>query len=87
MTTYNQAQLQQPSSQGFLKSEDWWAVWLGFFISLLGAGKIWNLDILGWVSKYGTWLDFNTAIQANSQGFASLGGFGSSFCGVHVFDK
>ena len=65
MTTVNQTQILQGRVPNLLKSEDWWAVWIGFFISLLGAGQIWNTDLLGWVSQYGTWLNPGKAIQAN----------------------
>lgn len=60
-----------------LQSEDWWAVWLGLFIFALGAGKIWNLDILGWVTSFGVWIDPSKAVAANSKSFAWLGGVGS----------
>lgn len=77
MATISQTQVLRQPSSSFFKSEDWWAVWLGFFISLLGAGKIWGIDVLGWVAKYGTWLDPAKAVQANSSAYASLGGIGS----------
>lgn len=35
--------------KGFLKNEDWWAVWLGLLIFSLGAGQIAGVDLLGWV--------------------------------------
>ncbi len=60
-----------------LQSEDWWAVWLGLFIFALGAGKIWGLDLLGWVTSFGVWIDPAKSIAANSKGFAWLGGAGS----------
>lgn len=60
-----------------LKSEDWWAVWLGLFIFALGAGKIWGLDLLGWVAKFGVWIDPSSAVAANSKGFSWLGGAGA----------
>lgn len=62
---------------GLFKSEDWWAVWLGLFISVLGALRIWNLDLLGWVATFGVWIDPTKAIAANSKAFAWLGGAGS----------
>lgn len=61
---------------GFLRSEDWWAVWLGLFISLLGAGQIAGLDLLGWAAKFGVWIDPTKAVAANSKGFAWLGTVG-----------
>lgn len=60
-----------------LQSEDWWAVWLGLFIFALGAGKIWNMDLLGWVTAFGVWIDPAKSIAANSKNFAWLGGVGS----------
>lgn len=60
-----------------LTSEDWWAVWLGLFIFLLGAGKVGGLDILGWVAKFGIWTDVTKAVVPNSPAFAWLGGIGS----------
>ncbi len=41
------------SRSAFLASEDWWAVWLGLFIFALGAGRIGDVDLLGWVPKFG----------------------------------
>lgn len=61
-----------------LQSEDWWAVWLGLFIFALGVGKIWNLDILGWVTSFGVWIDPSKAVAANSKSFAWLGDAGSA---------
>lgn len=66
------------SRSGLLRSEDWWAVWLGLFISLLGAARIWDTDLLGWAVKFGVWLDPAAAAAANSKAFSWLGGIGSS---------
>lgn len=59
-----------------LKSEDWWAVWLGLFIFLLGLLKLTGSDVLGWVVKTNVWLDFSKALTPVAakglSGFASL---------------
>lgn len=63
---------------GFFKNEDWWAVWLGFLIFLLGAGQIGGYDLLGWVAKYNVWTDIGKALVPNSGAYAFLGGTGSA---------
>lgn len=68
--------LYQPKS--ILKSEDWWAVWLGLLIFFLGIGPLWGNDLLGWVTKYNVWLDFSKSLDPNSKLYANLGGFGSA---------
>ena len=62
---------------GFLTSEDWWAVWLGIFIFVLGSAQIGGVDLLGWVAKYNVWIDAGSAVAPNSKNFAFLGGAGS----------
>ncbi len=57
-----------------LKSEDWWAVWLGLFIFALGLGPIFGLDLLGWVSKFGVWMDIQKAVSPISPGFKTMSG-------------
>lgn len=68
--------LYQPKS--VLKSEDWWAVWLGLLIFFLGIGPLWGSDLLGWVTKYNVWLDVTKSLDPNSKVYAGLGGFGSA---------
>ena len=63
--------------KGFLKNEDWWAVWLGLLIFSLGAGQIAGVDLLGWVAKFGVWSDVTKAVAPNSKAFAFLGAGGS----------
>lgn len=49
----NEVSAQAVNRSGLLRSEDWWAVWLGLFIVVLGAGQIWHIDLLGWAAKFG----------------------------------
>ncbi|AFM27399.1 putative sulfate exporter family transporter [Desulfomonile tiedjei] len=61
-----------------MKSEDWWAVWLGGFVFLLGLGPIVNLDILGWVVKTPVWIDFAKSAAPVSAGYKGMSGLTSS---------
>ena len=42
-------------TDGMLTSEDWWAVWLGLIMFFAGGMTIWGLDLVGWMTKTGTW--------------------------------
>jgi uncharacterized membrane protein YadS len=61
-----------------MQSEDWWAVWLGCFVFLLGLGPIFNLDLLGWVVKTPVWIDFAKSAAPISAGFKGMSGLVSS---------
>lgn len=73
----NEVSAQAVNRSGLLRSEDWWAVWLGLFIVVLGAGQIWHVDLLGWAAKFGVWIDPSKAVGPGSKGFAWLGSIGS----------
>ena len=62
---------------GLLGSEDWGAVWLGLFITLLGLGKIWGFDLLGWAATFGVWIDPAKAVGTVSKAYAWLGSAGA----------
>ena len=55
-----------------LKSEDWWAVWLGLFIFLLSMGPVFGIELLGWVVKFNVWVDTSKALAPVSKSFQSL---------------
>lgn len=65
-------------SKSVLESEDWWAVWLGLFIFLLGLLPVWGMDALGWVAKNNVWMDISKAVGAMSAGYKSLSGLTSA---------
>ncbi len=61
-----------------MQSEDWWAVWLGGFVFLLGLGPIFGFDLLGWVVKLSVWGDISKAAAPASAAYKSLGGLVSA---------
>lgn len=61
-----------------LKSEDWWAVWLGLFIFLLSMGPVFGIELLGWVVKFNVWIDSSKALAPVSKTFQSLPGIYSA---------
>ena len=63
--------------QSVLESEDWWAVWLGMFIFLLGLGPVYGKDLLGWVVTNNVWVDISKSIKPVSAGYSSLSGLAS----------
>lgn len=42
-------------TDGMLRSEDWWAVWLGLILFLAGLLSIGGIDAVGWMTKLKTW--------------------------------
>lgn len=62
------------AGSSLLKTEDWWAVWLGLFIFVLGLVKLSGMDILGWAVKTNVWLDLSKALTPVSAAFAGLPG-------------
>lgn len=60
-----------------LKNEDWWAVWLGLFIFLLGLGPIFGSDLLGWVVKSASWTDIAKSIAPISKAYKGMSGITS----------
>jgi uncharacterized membrane protein YadS len=64
--------------KSMLESEDWWAVWLGGFVFLLGLGPIYGVDLLGWVVKMPVWIDFAKAVAPVSAGYKAMSGVTSS---------
>jgi uncharacterized membrane protein YadS len=42
-------------TDGMLRTEDWWAVWLGLIMFFAGLMTIWSIDLVGWMTKLKTW--------------------------------
>jgi uncharacterized membrane protein YadS len=64
--------------KSMMKSEDWWAVWLGSFVFLLGLGPVFHMDLLGWVVKTPVWIDFAKCAAPVSAGYKGMSGLTSS---------
>jgi uncharacterized membrane protein YadS len=61
-----------------MESEDWWAVWLGGFVFLLGLGPIAHLDLLGWVVNIPVWSEFSKCAVPVSAAYKGMSGFTSA---------
>lgn len=42
-------------TDGMLRTEDWWAVWLGLIMFFAGLLTIWGIDLVGWMAQTKTW--------------------------------
>ncbi len=84
-------------TDGMLRTEDWWAVWLGLTMFFAGLLTIWGVDLVGWMTKTKTWEwakfwgdpSFNKLLAGShvkeGQAYAGLGGFGSLLVTYVVF--
>ncbi|MHB8156714.1 MAG: putative sulfate exporter family transporter [Desulfocucumaceae bacterium] len=57
------------------KLEDWWAVWIGLFVFLLGLGPIFGSDLLGWVVKTSSYTDIGKAMAPLSKTYSNIPGY------------
>jgi uncharacterized membrane protein YadS len=56
-------------------TEDWWAVYLGLLIFVLGLGALVGMDLLGWVVKPSMFVDLGKSLAPASKAYAAMGGF------------
>lgn len=56
------------------KTEDWWSVWIGLFVFVLGLFTLAGVDLLGWGVKTNVWANLGKATQAVSSTYAGLSG-------------
>jgi uncharacterized membrane protein YadS len=64
---------------GMASTEDWWAVWLGLFMFLMGLLTIWGIDVVGWQSKASTWSEAGKWIKPAGKAYKEWGWIGSLF--------
>ncbi|MGQ9532691.1 MAG: putative sulfate exporter family transporter [Desulfotomaculales bacterium] len=60
--------------RSLVKSEDWWAVWIGLFIFVLSLGVFLKLDLLGWAVKTSVWINLSKALAPASATYKALPG-------------
>jgi uncharacterized membrane protein YadS len=60
------------SKYKLFKTEDWWSVWLGFFIFIVSLGSLLGLDLLGWAVTPKVWVDVTKSIAPASKAYAGL---------------
>jgi uncharacterized membrane protein YadS len=66
--------------KSWLRTEDGWAVWIGFTIFVLSMGLLAGLDLLGWGVLTKEWIDPGKATVAVSEGYQKyLSGWASLF--------
>jgi uncharacterized membrane protein YadS len=68
----------------WLKSEDWWSVWIGLFIFVLSLGVFAGVDVLGWGAQLATWLEPGAAVKVTSSAYKGLPAAASVFL-TYVF--
>ena len=67
-----------PTGQSILKSDDWWAVWIGLFVFILALGPIFEKDLLGWTVQHRVWTDIGQSVRPISDGYQHLSGIMSA---------
>jgi uncharacterized membrane protein YadS len=60
------AELRQGDNAWALKTEDWWALWVGLFLFVLGFVSLAGADLVGWMPAPATWVDLQQSIKAPS---------------------
>jgi uncharacterized membrane protein YadS len=56
-------------------NEDWWALWIGLFVFVVGLGTFAGMDLLGWGVATRVWTDLGKSMAAVSRNYAGLPGF------------
>ncbi|MGA3297567.1 MAG: putative sulfate exporter family transporter [Candidatus Bathyarchaeia archaeon] len=55
------------------KKEDWWALWVGLLIFLIGLGPFAKVDLIGWAFTSNLWLDPMKGVVTANPAYAFLG--------------
>ncbi len=66
------------TQKGLLKTEDWWAVWIGGLIFILSLFYLSGIDLLGWVVVPKMWTDLSQSLgPISAKNYGGLPGTGS----------
>ncbi len=65
-------------------NEDWWSLWIGLFVFLVGLGVLAGVDLLGWSVATNTWTDITKSIAPLSKNYAGMPGILSLVC-TYIF--
>ncbi len=57
---------------GMLSTEDWWSVWLGLFMVVLGLLSVAGVDLVGWVAQAPTWSDWTKGVKVAGKAYQGL---------------
>lgn len=60
--------------RNWLRSEDWWALWVGLSIFALSLPAIAGLDLLGWSVTTSVWLNISKAMTPVSKAYTEMSG-------------
>ncbi len=55
-----------------LTNEDWWSVWLGLAMVILGLFSLAGLDLVGWIASPTTWLDPAQGVVVSGEAYKGL---------------
>jgi uncharacterized membrane protein YadS len=66
------AELKSGDKAWALKTEDWWALWIGLFLFFLGFVSLAGVDIVGWLPGPTKWVDISKAIVGGQPLVASM---------------
>ncbi len=59
-------------NSGMLTTEDWWSVWLGLLMVMLGLFSCMGIDLVGWIAEPKTWIDPAKGVVVSAEAYEGL---------------